>query len=100
MSLESVICTDGWRSYDDLVDVGYSKHFRVHHSADEFAKGARHINGIESFWSYAKRRLIKFNGIPDATFFLHLKETEFRFNHRSENLYKVLLAMLRQLPLS
>ena len=29
-----------------------------------------HINGIESFWSYAKRRLIKFNGVPKETFYL------------------------------
>ena len=100
VSLESVIHTDGWSGYNGLVDVGYSKHFRVHHRDNEFATGNRHINGIESFWSYAKRRLVKFNGISKKKFFLHLKETEFRFNHRSENLYKVLLKMLRKQPIS
>jgi len=30
---------------------------------------------------------------------LHLKETEFRFNHRYDDLYKVLLKMLRNDPL-
>ena len=68
---------DGWRGYNGLVDVGYSKHFRVYHGDNEFANGNRHINGIESFWSYAKRRLIKFNGVSKRTFYLHLKETEF-----------------------
>lgn len=100
VSTESIIHTDGWRGYNGLVDVGYSKHFRVHHGNNEFAMGHRHINGIESFWSYAKRRLVKFNGVSKETFFLHLKETEFRFNHRSKNLYKILLTMLRKLPLS
>ena len=38
-----------------------------------------HVNGIESFWSYAKRRLAKFNGIASAKFVLHLKECKFRF---------------------
>jgi len=99
VSIDSVIHTDGWRGYNGLVDVGYSKHFRVHHGSNEFANGSRHINGIESFWSYAKRRLVKFNGVPKDTFFLHLKETEFRFNHRNENLYKMLLNMLRKNPL-
>lgn len=99
VSIESVIHTDGWRGYNGLVDVGYSKHFRVHHGSNEFANGNRHINGIESFWSYAKRRLVKFNGVPKDTFFLHLKETEFRFNHRNENLYKLLLNLLRKNPL-
>jgi len=47
------------------------KHFRVDHSTNEFATGSRHINGIESFWSFAKRRLQKFNGVPAHTFYLH-----------------------------
>ncbi len=74
---DTVISSDGWRGYDGLVDIGFDKHFRVNHSADEFARGEYHINVIESFWSYAKRRLQKFNGISAATFYLHLKETEF-----------------------
>ena len=32
---------------------------------NEFASGERHINGIESFWSFAKRRLANFNGVPE-----------------------------------
>ena len=100
VSIDSIVHTDGWRGYNGLVDVGYSKHFRVHHGSNEFADGNRHINGIESFWSYAKRRLIKFNGVSKCTFHLHLKETEFRFNNRHENLHKILLKMLRKQPLN
>ncbi|MEO6817359.1 MAG: IS1595 family transposase, partial [Edaphobacter sp.] len=33
------------------------------------------------------------------TFYLHLKESEFRFNQRQNNLYKVLLSFLRKDPL-
>ena len=95
----TVIHSDGWRGYDGLVDVGYKKHYRVHHATDEFARGKSHINGIESFWGYAKRRLVKFNGVPNRTFYFHLKETEFRFNHRRGNLYQALLKLLRQQPL-
>ncbi|MGK7370143.1 MAG: IS1595 family transposase [Candidatus Halalkalibacterium sp. M3_1C_030] len=96
---ESVIHSDGWRGYDGLVDVGYDKHYRVQHGQDEFANSSSHINGIESFWSFAKRRLTQFNGVPKHTFYLHLKETEFRFNHRNNNLYKVLLKQLKEDPL-
>ena len=96
---ETVIHSDGWRGYDGLVDIGFDKHFRVNHSANEFAKGEQHINGIESFWSYAKRRLQKFNGVSNDTFPLHLKETEFRFNHRRGNLYLELLRLLKSNPL-
>jgi len=95
----TVIHSDGWRGYDGLVDIGFDKHFRVHHGENEFANGERHINGIESFWSYAKRRLAKFNGIAKHTFYLHLKETEFRFNHRRDNLHLEILKLLRINPL-
>ena len=99
VSVEAVIHSDGWRGYDGLVDVGYAKHYRVHHGQNEFANDHSHINGIESFWSYAKRRLQKFNGVPAATFNLHLKECEWRFNHRHDNLYLELLRLLRHHPL-
>ena len=58
ISIESVINTDGWRGYHGLIDMGFAKHFRVYHGQNEFARGAQHINGIESFWSYAKHHLI------------------------------------------
>jgi transposase-like protein len=99
VSPESVIHSDGWRSYDGLVDVGYDRHYRIKHGEDEFARGNRHINGIESFWGFAKRRLDQFNGVAKHKFYYYLKETEFRFNHRNKNLYNVLLQRLRDDPL-
>ena len=100
VSIESVIYSDGWRGYNGLVDVGYDKHFRVNHSQNEFANGKNHINGIESFWSYAKIRLVKFRGLSKDSFNLHLKECEFRFNNRSKDIYKILLKNFRIFPLN
>ncbi|OHC12866.1 MAG: transposase [Planctomycetes bacterium RIFOXYB12_FULL_42_10] len=96
VSPESIIHSDQWRGYNGLVDIGYEKHYRVKHGDDEFVNNKSHINGIESFWSYSKRRLQKFHGVPQNTFYLHLKECEFRFNHRNENIYAILLKMIRQ----
>jgi len=96
-----VIHTDGWRGYDGLVDLGFEKHFRVNHADSEFSQGkGNHINGIESFWGYAKHRLVKFKGVPKDRFEIYLKETEFRFNHRGQNLYLLLLKLFREHPLS
>ena len=94
----STIHTDGWKAYDGLILNGYDHH-RVYHSHDEFARGKCHVNGIESFWSFAKRRMAKFNGLTDEKFILHLKECEFRFNIDKENMYKTLLSIIRQNPL-
>ena len=99
IELDTIINTDGWRGHDELVDMGFNKTLRVNHGQNEFACGERHINGIESFWGYAKKRLIKFNGIDKKMFYLHLKETEYRFNHRHSNLYLDLLKLLRENPL-
>ncbi len=91
----SVIHTDGFRTYDGVVDLGYQKHYRINHSADEFAIGTNHINGIEGFWGFAKVRPVKFRGMRKSTFYLHLKECEFRFNYRKENLYSTLLKIIK-----
>jgi len=90
----STVYTDGWKAYDGLIINGYD-HYRVFHSLDEFARGKCHVNGIESFWSFAKRRLAKFNGIASSKFVLYLKECEFRFNHKEENLFDILCNILK-----
>jgi transposase-like protein len=89
----STVHSDGWKAYDGLILNGYD-HYRVHHSEDEFARGKSHVNGIESFWSFAKRRLAKFNGVASHKFNLYLKESEFRFNYRNKNFYDKMLEVL------
>lgn len=49
VNLQSVIHTDGFRSYDGIVHLGYQKYYRVLHSNNKFAIGSNHINGIEGF---------------------------------------------------
>jgi len=93
--VDSVIHSDGWRGYNGLIDFGYKKHFRVHHGEIDFARGNSHINGIESFWGYAKTRLVKFKGMDKKMFNLQLKECEFRFNNRKQNIYRALLGIFR-----
>jgi transposase len=100
VEMESIIHSDGWRGYNGLVDLGYKKHFRVYHGKNEFARGRAHINGIESFWGYAKTRLSKHRGIHKKSFYFHLKESEFRFNFRYENIYQILLKNFRNNPLN
>ena len=96
---ESIIYSDRWRGYNGLVDVGYGKHLRVDHSRNEFVRGKTHINGIEGFWGFAKSRLTRFRGMSKVTFYLHLKECEFRFNNRDQNLYRIILKIVRLNPL-
>ena len=92
----TVIYSDGWRGYDGLVDVRYDKHFRVNHGDNEFSKGGGvHINGIENFWSFTKRRLAKFNGVK-KNFELHLKECEWRYGKTNGKLEKELWNVIKK----
>ncbi len=82
------IYTDGWRSYDALAVYGYN-HKKVNHEKNDFAHQDIHINGVESFWSWTKRRLAKFNGVPKVLFEVNLLESEWRFNHRPDILEQI-----------
>jgi transposase-like protein len=92
ISSESVIHSDGWRGYDGLVDVGFDKHLRINKSQHFVSKGV-HINGIEAFWSFTKRRLSKFNGVK-KNFELHLKECEWRYGKSTDQLRQELWKMI------
>jgi transposase-like protein len=76
---DSIVYTDCWKGYNAL-DITDFKHYRINHS-ELFADKKNHINGIENFWSQAKRHMRKFNGIPKEHFALYLKECEWRFNN-------------------
>ena len=62
----------------------------------EVPKGRDHINGIKGFWSFAKHWLYQYRGIPKTYFPLYLKEVEWQFNHRNENLVLLLRKLLNQ----
>ena len=86
---DSLVYTDSFRSYD-VLDVSEFHHERINHSK-EFVVERNHINGIENFWSQAKRHLRRYNGISKSHFHLFLKECEWRFNHRpASNLLQLL----------
>ena len=94
---ESILYSDGWRWYNGLVDTKSERHFRVNHWDHEFSKWKwtwSHINGIENFWSFTKRRLNKFNGTK-VNFPLHLKECEWRYAKETVELEKELTTMIR-----
>ena len=77
----AIIYSDGFKSYDGLVNYGYKRHYRVKHGENEFALGHNHINGIENFWGLCKVRLAKLRGVHRHTFYLHIKECEMRSIH-------------------
>lgn len=89
----STIYTDKWRAFSELGIDGY-RHTSINHSITYSDRKGGYINNVESFFSFAERRLAKFNGLPEHTTLLHLKECEFRWNHR-EDFAKALKRILK-----
>ena len=83
----SVYFTDAFRGYQSLKR--YGKHHTVNHTKAFVSRRTKnHINGIEGFGSYAKHILYHYRGVSKYHFPMYLKEIEYRFNHRTENLFK------------
>jgi transposase len=64
----------------------YFKYFNV----DEQPKD------LSIFWRFAKERLLKYRGTDNLYLILFLKEIEFRFNTKSEDLYAELIEKIAQ----
>lgn len=85
----SIVYTDKWLGYDSLIFNGY-KHLSVDHKKT-FVKDDVYINGIEGFWSFAKENMAKYHGVSPSKFLLYIKEMEWRYNNRNNDLFDLLL---------
>jgi transposase len=83
----SVFHTDEFTSYNDVRSHG--RHVPVNHR-ETFGIGDAHINGIEGFWSFAKRLHRLTHGVDRENFPLYLAEYEWRYNHRRDSMQAVL----------
>ena len=76
----STIHSDTWRGYTGIATKGYV-HRLIDHQK-EFANKGVHINGLEGFWGYLKRKLAAKGGIRRDRLGLYLAEYVWRYNHR------------------
>ena len=98
----STVCSDSWRAYTGIAAKGYV-HRLVKHEKNQYSdKRGSHINGLEGFWGYLKRKLAAKGGIRQARLHLYLGEYVWRYNHKSLNfkerenlLFKVLIKHFR-----
>ncbi len=78
--------------------LGY-KHAVVNHLDYEFSRYENGVcittNQVESFWAWMKVRFAKFRGIKWKNMHLHVAESVWRFNHRQNDIYLLLLDLFR-----
>ena len=87
----SVFYTDEFTSYNDLSDSAST--CRSTTGRVRRRRGG-HINGIEGFWSYAKRLHRPCHGVDRENFPIYLAEYEFRYNNMDDHLLTILFDRL------
>ncbi len=90
----SIVCTDTFKSYTGIAAREYI-HRLVNHSKGEYSKEGNHINGLEGFWGYLKRKLASKGGIRRERLNLYLSEYVWRYNNRDLNVKQKVNALLR-----
>ena len=92
----SRVCSDTWRAYTGLAAKGYV-HRTVEHQKKEYVLGKNHINGLEGFWGYLKRKLAAKGGIKRKYLFLFLGEYVWRYNYRRLTTQKQVHRLLKKI---
>lgn len=83
VSRGSTICSDTWRAYTGLATKGYVHRLVKHRDGEYSDLKGNHINGLEGFWGYLKRKLQAKGGIRKAKLPFYLGEYVWRYNHRN-----------------
>jgi len=98
VAVGSTVCSDTFRSYTGVAAKGYV-HRLVKHDKQEYVDAqGNHINGLEGFWGYLKRKLAAKGGIRRERLPLYLAEYVWRYNHRDIKIggqIKLILSLLQ-----
>lgn len=93
--LETQNVAERIRRFSNVADLGQ---YRLYNLEKDGALAV--ADDVDAFWGLTKHRLAKFKGLNRSTVYLHLKECEFRYNNRNEDIYETLLELLKEQPLS
>jgi len=88
------------KNIDVLFDLRSEWHLSLRQLKNESGSTyMKKYNRIEGFTGFIKSRLSKFRGLHQSTLYYHLKECEFRYNYKEQDLYTLLLKIIRKRPL-
>lgn len=82
--------------YHAIADFNEWRLYRVDATANA---GKNFHDDITVFWGNTRNRLLKFRGMNKNTLYLHVKESEFRYNYRADDINRLLLNIIYKYPL-
>lgn len=96
------VCSDTAKAYTGLAACGYV-HRTVNHKNKEYVNKnnkRNHINGLEGFWGYLKRKLSAKGGIQRKYLHLFVGEYVWRYNNRKSTLKEQINKIVKLLKVS
>ncbi|MFP4672180.1 MAG: transposase [Desulfohalobiaceae bacterium] len=80
-----VLYTDSYKQYTGLLiyDTGLFARYKVQHNSSAFP-----LERYSHFWCFVQPRLQHFKVLNPVKLLLYLKELEFRYNHRQEDIFR------------
>jgi transposase len=87
------------QGFQAFLDVEDWKMLRFDAHLFTLKKTRGYSDDLDTFWALARNRLTKFRGINKNTMLLHLRESGFRYNYRSNDLFELTCQILRMNPL-
>ncbi|NCD24613.1 MAG: transposase [Deltaproteobacteria bacterium] len=90
-SLGKIIYTDKFKQYAALLTGGshLSSVYNIRHADKGLC-----IDSTKGFWSFSKDWFRRLKGISPRNFPLYIKELEFRYNHKNEDIFPILAEFL------
>lgn len=88
----NIIYTDKYKSYDALILCGDDS---LPYDYIRLRKNQAYIDStLTGFWPFARDRFKQYKGVSTSRFPLYLKELEFRYNHKNQDIFHLLLNAL------
>jgi transposase len=86
---------EGEAAANEFVAIADFKNWRLMRPTAHLDNNGRSVmDEVSGFWGQTKNRLQKFRGLHPAAVYLHVKESEFRYNARQLNLHELLLQLV------
>ncbi|MFI5324249.1 MAG: transposase, partial [Thermodesulfobacteriota bacterium] len=86
---EQAFRSESFSSLNAIVFDG-NKHLRITHNEGPGGGEKNRSAGADNFWGFVKTKLKRYYGVSRPHFYLYLKEMEFRYNHRNDDLRMVI----------
>ncbi|MFT3700851.1 MAG: hypothetical protein QM802_00650 [Agriterribacter sp.] len=89
----SVNLTKNYQDYHAIADCSEWQLYWINAGVDS-ANVTQTLSEINGFWSHTKGRLHKFRGMNKKMLYLHIKECEFRYNFRNDDILLQLINVI------